>query len=138
MGYTTELEAMSPEGLMRPDIVITALPDGTSCSIAVEFDGLSHYVSEQYSSDEAVDRLNGRTQLRNALLSRSFPDGLLVIPWKEWAAAKGNGQAQQCLKQALAQLLQQQVSALQNAQDTVENRGLNMNAARSSPNSVAS
>jgi hypothetical protein len=112
MGYTTELEMLSPDGLISSDIVIAALTDGSSCSIAVEFDGPSHYVTEHTSSGAAVDRLDGSARLRNALLSRSFPDGVLVIPWKNWVPAIGSGQAEECLRQALAQLLQQQVSAL--------------------------
>jgi hypothetical protein len=86
---------------------------------------------EHNSSDKSVDRLNGRTRLRNALLSRSFPDGVLVIPWKEWTAARGGGQVKQCLRQALAQLLQQQVSAvLDVVDDAKEDRGTGINSAQ--------
>jgi hypothetical protein len=113
MGYSTQLEGLSPDSLMRADIVITALPDGRPCCIAVEFDGPSHYVTEQAASTGAADRLEGPTRLRNLLLSRCFPDGVLCIYWRDWAAAKGGKEAQkEWLRKALAKLVRSKVGAL--------------------------
>jgi hypothetical protein len=95
LGYTTQLEGLSPDGLMRADIVITALPDGSPCSIAVEFDGPFHYVAQHTASGASIDRLDGPTRLRNALLSRSFPDGVVCIYWRDWAAVEGDRKAQE-------------------------------------------
>jgi hypothetical protein len=117
MGYTSELEAMSTDRLMRPDIVITALPGGRSCRIAVEFDGPSHYVTEHRLSGATTDRLNGPTRLRNALLSQSFPDGVVCIYWREWAPVEGNREAEvEYLRRALAQVVNEKVGAREERQ----------------------
>jgi hypothetical protein len=113
MGYTTQLEGPSSDSLMTADIVITALPGGSHCSIAVETDGPSHYVAEQTDSRAVVDRLNGPTRLRNALLSRSFPDGLVCIYWKDWAAVEGDQEAQEeYLSKELAKVVRDKTGAV--------------------------
>jgi hypothetical protein len=110
MGYTTQLEGLSPDCLIKADIAITALPDGSPCSIAVEVDGPSHYVTEQNASTAPADRLDGPTRLRNALLSRSFPDGLVCVYWRDWAAVQGNKEAlQEYLSKALAKVVRDKV-----------------------------
>jgi hypothetical protein len=111
MGCTirTQPQASNPDELMRPDIVITALPNGTSCSIAVEYDGKYHYITEQAGSGVWVDRLDGPTRLRNALSRARFPDGVLVIPWKEWVAATKAGQQEEYLRRALDAVMQDKV-----------------------------
>jgi hypothetical protein len=110
LGCTTQLESLSPDGVMRADIVITALPDGTSCSIAVEYDGSHHYIEEHTSSGAVLDRLEGRTHLRNALLSRSFPDGVVCIYWRDWAAVEGDKEAEQeYLREALGKVVKDKV-----------------------------
>jgi hypothetical protein len=112
MGYTTQLEGLSPDGLMRADIVITALPDGSPCSIAVEYDGPPHYVAELSASNAVVDRLDGRTRLRNLLLSQSFPNGLVCIYWRDWEAVKGDREIQEeYLSKALAKVVRDEVGA---------------------------
>jgi hypothetical protein len=88
LGYTVQLEMKSPDGLMSVDIGITALPDGSPCSITVEFDGTYHYVATNTRSTSpssnrtaaAVHRLNGPTRLRNALLQARFTDGWCAYP----------------------------------------------------------
>jgi hypothetical protein len=98
LGYTTQLELRSPDGLMSADVGVTALPDGRPCSIAVEYDGPYHFVADysgsnsSSSNDKAAapaDRLNGSTRLRNALLHARFFDGVVCIPWKEWWQQQG-------------------------------------------------
>jgi hypothetical protein len=113
MGYTigTKPQAVSPYELIQPDIVITALPDGSSCSIAVEFDGKYHYVTEHTSSDATIDRLDGPTRLRNVLLQARFPDGVVCIPWREWVAAVKAGQQEEYLRKVLHTLLKDKVSS---------------------------
>jgi hypothetical protein len=112
MGYTTELDGLSPDGLMRAHVVITALPDGSPCSIAVEFDGSPHYVAEHTASNGTVARLAGPTRLRNALLSRSFPDGVMCIYWRDWAAVDGDqGAQEEYLSKALAKMVRDKVGA---------------------------
>jgi hypothetical protein len=119
LGYTTQLEMKSPDGVMSADVGVTALPDGCPCSIAVEFDGPHHFVADNSSATSssrsnktaaAVDRLEGPTRLRNALLQARFPDGVVCIPWKEWVAATKAGQQEEYLRAALAQVAGQQVS----------------------------
>jgi hypothetical protein len=105
MGYTTGPHATTADGLFRPDITITELPNGTSRSVAVEFDGPSHYVREHRGNGTAIDRLNGPTRLRNVLLRPRCPDGLLFIPVDDWDAAKKAGQQQEYLSKALADAL---------------------------------
>jgi hypothetical protein len=113
MGYTTQLEGLSADGLMRADIAITALPDGSPCSIAVECDGPSHYVTEHTASTAPADRLDGPTCLRNALLSRSFPAGLVCIYWRDWETVKRDRPAQEeYLSRALAKVVRDKVGAL--------------------------
>jgi hypothetical protein len=113
MGYSTQLEGLSPDSLVRADIVITALPDGRPCCIAVEFDGPPHYMTEQAASTGAADRLEGPTRLRNLLLSRCFPDGVLCIYWRDWAAAEGGKEARKgWLRKELAKLVRSKVGAL--------------------------
>jgi hypothetical protein len=113
MGYTTQLEGLSPDSLMGADIAITALPDGSPCSIAVEFDGPSHYIAELTASGASVDRLEGPTRLRNSLLSRSFPDGVVCIYWKDWVAIDGDKRSQEeYLSKALAKVVRDKVCAL--------------------------
>jgi hypothetical protein len=112
MGYTTQPEMRSPDGLMSADIVITKVSGGKPCSIAVEYDGLYHYVTDNSSSTfpssssttAPAVRLNGPTRLRNALLQGRFPDGVVCIPWWEWQEAKEAGQQQEYLSKALAVL----------------------------------
>jgi hypothetical protein len=110
MGYTTQLEMFSPDALMRADIVITALPDGSSCHIAVEYDGSYHYIAEHRLSGATTERLDGPTRLRNALLSKSFPDGLVCIPWREWVSVEGN-KKQEYLRRALGKVMRDKVGA---------------------------
>jgi hypothetical protein len=116
LGYNTQLEMRSPDGVMSADVGVTALPDGRPCSIAVEFDGPHHFVADYSSSNssssnrETVDRLDGPTRLRNALLHARFPDGLVCIPWKEWVAAKQAGEQEEYLRAALAAVLSTKVS----------------------------
>jgi hypothetical protein len=117
LGYNTQLEMRSPDGLMSADVGVTALPDGRPCSIAVEFDGPHHFVADYSNSSssssnrETVDRLDGPTRLRNALLHARFPDGLVCIPWKEWVAATQAGQQEEYLRAALAAVLNTKVRA---------------------------
>jgi hypothetical protein len=118
LGYTTQLEMRSPDGLISADVGVTALPDGRPCSIAVEFDGPSHFVTDNSSGNStssnnrtaATDRLNGPTRLRNAFLQAHFPDGVVCIPWMEWPAASKPDQQEEYLRAALAQAAGQQVS----------------------------
>jgi hypothetical protein len=120
LGYTVQLEMKSPDGLMSADIGITALPDGSPCSMAVEFDGTYHYVATNTRSTSpsssrtatAVYRLNGRTRLRNALLQARFPDGVVCIPWFDWAAARKRGQQEEYLRGAIATILNTKVRVL--------------------------
>jgi hypothetical protein len=84
LGYTTQLEKRSPDGVMNADVGVTALPNGRPCSIAVEFDGPSHFMTDNSSGTSTssnraapVGRLNGPTRLRNALLHARFPDGVV-------------------------------------------------------------
>jgi hypothetical protein len=111
MGYKTQLQATSADGLLTIDIIITALPNGIPCSIAVEFDGPHHFVREHSGNGTAADRLNGPTRLRNVLLRARFPDGLLCIPWEEWVAATKAGRQQEYLSKALAHVMNQMVGA---------------------------
>jgi hypothetical protein len=120
LGYTTQLEMKSPDGLMSADIGVTALPDGSPCSIAVEYDGRSHYVTDNSSANSpsrntsaalSVDRVDGPTRLRNALLQARFTDGVVCIPWMEWPAASKPDQQEEYLRAALAQVAGQQVSS---------------------------
>jgi hypothetical protein len=109
MGCTTQLHATSADGLMRPHIIITALPDGTLCSIAVECDGHHDFVREHSGDGAAVDRLDGRTRLRHVSLEARFPI-LLRIPPREWDAATKAGQQQEYLRRALAGAVKHRVS----------------------------
>jgi hypothetical protein len=118
LGFTTQLEMRSPDGVMSADVGVTALPDGRPCSIAVEFDGPHHFVADYSSSSssssnrETVDRLDGSTRLRSALLHARFPDGVVCIPWKEWVAATHAGQQEEYLRAALAAVLNTKVRAM--------------------------
>jgi hypothetical protein len=87
LGYSAEVEGRSEDGLMSVDVVVTALPDRTPCRIAVEYDGPSHYLTP--SDSISKHHLDGSTRLRNTLLRPRFPDGLLCVPWAEWAAMEG-------------------------------------------------
>jgi hypothetical protein len=116
LGYTTQLEMRSPDGVMSADVGVNALPDGSPCSIAVEFDGPFHYVIDNSSSNTPssnraapVDRLDGPTRLRNAFLQARFPDGVVCIPWKEWVAASKAKQQEEYLRAALAAVLEAKV-----------------------------
>jgi hypothetical protein len=119
LGYTTQLEMESPDGIMSADVGVTALPDGSPCSIAVEYDGRHHYVTDNNSGNPSgsdqksvtpVDRLDGPTRLRNALLQARFKNGVVCIPWREWVAATRAGQQEEYPRAALAQVAGQQVS----------------------------
>jgi hypothetical protein len=110
MGYPTQPHATTADGLFRPDITITELPDGTPCSVAVEVDGPHHYVREHRRNGTAVDRLDGPTRLRNVLLRPRSPDGLLCIPVDDWAAARKAGQQEEYLRKALDNPLSLKVS----------------------------
>jgi hypothetical protein len=105
LGYTVELEMQSPDGLMSADIRVTALPDGSPCSMAVEFDGPYHYITEYTARGSVEDRLKGPTRLRNALLQARFPDGVVCIPWFEWKTATASGQQEEYLTRAMAAVL---------------------------------
>jgi hypothetical protein len=105
LGYTVQLEMQSPDGLMNADIGVTALPDGSPCSIAVEYDGPYHYVTEYTAGGSIEDRLEGPTRLRNALLQPRFPDGVVCIPWYEWKVAAVRGQQEEYLRGAMAAVL---------------------------------
>jgi hypothetical protein len=109
-GYKTQPHATTVDGLFRPDITITKLPNGNPCSIPVEVDGPSHYVREYSGNGTAVDRLDGPTRLRNALLRPRSPGGLLCIPVDDWAAARKAGQQQEYLRKVLADPLSLKVS----------------------------
>jgi hypothetical protein len=74
-------------------VVVTALPNRIPCHIAVEYDGAYHYLTTPDSSSK--HRLNGSTRLRNTLLRPRFPDGLLCVPWSEWAVVEGQQAAQE-------------------------------------------
>jgi hypothetical protein len=121
LGYNTQLEMRSPDGVMSADVGVTALPDGRPCSIAVEYDGPHHFVADYSSSSSssssnvesaAVGRLDGPTRLRNALLHARFPVGVVCIPWKEWVAATQAGQQEEYLRAALAAELNTKVRAM--------------------------
>jgi hypothetical protein len=116
LGYTTQLEALSLDGLMRADIVITALPDGSPCRIALEFDGPSHYVTEYTASGDVIDRLNGPTRLRNVLLQARFSDGLVCICGREWGPATKGGQQEEYLRKVLEADMKQEVRYMWNNQ----------------------
>jgi hypothetical protein len=87
LGYSTKMEGRSKDGLMSVDVVVTAQPDRTPCRIAVEYDGAYHYLTPSDSNSKHC--LNGSTRLRNTFLRPRFPDGLLCVPWFEWAAMEG-------------------------------------------------
>jgi hypothetical protein len=99
-------------GLMSADVGVTALPDGTPCSIAVEYDGATHFMIEHSSNGSAglrgIDgcywQSNGPTHLRNALLRIRFPDGVVCIPWREWVPATQAGQQEEYLRRVMALL----------------------------------
>jgi hypothetical protein len=101
MRCTVQLEQLSSDGVMPVDMIITALPFGTPCSIAVEFDGPHHYIAAHSGSKGVVYRLNGPTRLRNALERARCRDGLVCIPWFEWEPARDSEQAQEYLKKRL-------------------------------------
>jgi hypothetical protein len=121
LGWTVRVEMKSPDGVMSADVGVTALPDGTPCSIAVELIGPTQYVVEHNhkgdgnnansssmltgSNDDDTQRLDGPTRLRNALLHARFPDGVLCIPWRAWVEAEQGGTQQELLGQALGQAL---------------------------------
>jgi hypothetical protein len=114
--YTTQLEMKSPDGVMSVDVGVTALPDGSPCSIAVEYDGPSHFMTDNSSSNSPtsnraapVDRLDGPTRLRNVFLQARFPDGVVCIPCKEWAAASKARQQEEYLRAAMAAVLKAKV-----------------------------
>jgi hypothetical protein len=115
LGYTTQLEMKSPDGVMSVDVGVTALPDGSPCSIAVEFDGPTHFMTDNSSTSPSsnrgapVDRVDGPTRLRNALLQARFSDGVVCIPWKEWVAAEQRHQQEEYLRVALAAVLKAKV-----------------------------
>jgi hypothetical protein len=117
MGYPTQPHATTADGLFRPDITITELPNGTSRSIAVEVDGPHHYVREHRRNGTAVDRLEGPTRLRNVLLTPRSPGGLLCIPVDDWTAARKAGQQEEYLRNALANPLSLKVSGQRDAID---------------------
>jgi hypothetical protein len=99
--------------VMSADVGVTALPDGSPCSIAVKFDGPSHFMTDNSSSISTstsnraapVDRLDGPTRLRNAFLQARFPDGVVCIPWQEWAAALKAHQQEEYARATLAAVL---------------------------------
>jgi hypothetical protein len=109
LGYTVQVEMKSPDGVMSVDVGVTALPDGSPCSIAVEFDGPFHYVTEHTGSGSVRDRLNGPTRLRNTFLHARFPDGLVCIPWKEWVAVTKDDQQEEYIMRAMAKVLESKV-----------------------------
>jgi hypothetical protein len=113
LGYTVQEEMKSPDGVMSADVGVTALPDGSSCSIAVEFDGPSHYVTEYSGSGSVRDRLDGPTRLRNTFLHTRFPDGLVCIPWREWVTATRAGQQEEYLSKRMASVLAEEVEQQQ-------------------------
>jgi hypothetical protein len=88
---------------------VTALPNGGSCSIAVEFNGPFHYVAEHRSSGATIDRLDGPTRLRNVLLQARFPDGFVPIPWREWRPLKGRAQQEEYLRKAVGAVVEGKV-----------------------------
>jgi hypothetical protein len=104
LGCTVRLEMKSPDGLMSADVGVTALPDGSPCSIAVEYDGQDHFVTVYSSSGCVLDRLDA-TRLRNALLQPHFPDGVVCIPGKDWVAATMNGQQEEYLRKVMASVM---------------------------------
>jgi hypothetical protein len=93
LGYSTEVEGRSKDGLMSVDVVVTALPDRTPCRIAVEYDGAFHYLTP--SDSISKHRLDGPTRLRNTLLRPRFHNGLLCVPWSDWAAMEGQPAAKE-------------------------------------------
>jgi hypothetical protein len=105
LGYTVQVEMKSPDGVMSADVGVNALPDGSPCSIAVEYDGQSHYVTEYSGSVTVGDSLDGPTRLRNVFLHARFPDGLVCIPWKEWVAVTKAGQQEEYLRRVVAGVL---------------------------------
>jgi hypothetical protein len=109
LGYTVQVEMKSPDGLMSVDVGVTALPGGSPCSIAVEFDGPYHYVTEYSGSGSVRERLDGPTRLRNTFLHARFPDGLVCIPWKEWVAVTKDDQQEEYIMRAMAKVLESKV-----------------------------
>jgi hypothetical protein len=110
MGYTTQMEGLSPDGFTRADIVITAMYSGRPYSIALELDGPSHYVAELSASTAPVDRLDGPTRLRNRLHSHSFHDRLVCIYCRDWETVEGDKKAQQeYLSKVLAKVVRDKV-----------------------------
>jgi hypothetical protein len=107
--YTAQVEMKSPDGLMSADVGVTSLPDGSPCSIAVEYDGQYHYVIEYSGSGSVRDRLDGPTRLRNTFLHARFPDGLVCIPWKEWVAVTKDDQQEEYIMRAMAKVLESKV-----------------------------
>jgi hypothetical protein len=105
MGYKTQLQALTADGLLRLGITISGLPDGSSSSIGVGFRGAFHYVAEQMGSGSVVDRLDGPTRLSHVLLMARSPAALHYIPWREWDSAKEAGQQEEYLSKALAHAL---------------------------------
>jgi hypothetical protein len=115
MGYRTQVKAASAGGLFRPGITITSLPDGTACSIPVEYYGAFDYVAEQTGRGSVVDRLDGPTRLHRVLLAARYPDGQLCINWREWVEATKAGQRQEYLRKALADPLSMKVTGQSDA-----------------------
>jgi hypothetical protein len=97
------------------DLVITKLPSGYPCAIAVECDGTPHYRMTKENSPacdgsnmETRFQLDGITHLRNTLLQPEFPDGFKTVPYFEWQKARAK--KQQYLLNLLASTPAYQVS----------------------------
>jgi hypothetical protein len=121
LGYRVAVEQTSPDGMMSADVVVSARPSGDPCSIAIEFDGPSHYVTQHNSTcandtqpDSAMQqqdseapaqhschRLDGSSRLRNALLRARYPGGVVCVPCYEWNALASEQQKQQYMQHAL-------------------------------------
>jgi hypothetical protein len=117
LDYTTELEMRSPDGVMSTDVGVTVRPGGSSCCMAVEFDGPSHFVADHSNITSptsnrkaaTVDRLDGPTRLRNAFLQQRFPGGVVCIPCETWKAAKRAGRQVKYLRALMGAALKTKV-----------------------------
>lgn len=102
LGYFPRKEVAILDGLVSVDIIIdlasvseqgkvnaeeksagaTAMPRR---DIAIEFDGPWHFMRKKHDSKACVGPIDGRTRMRNSLITKSgLFEALLVIPFYEW------------------------------------------------------
>ena len=94
LGYSPRLEVPVFNGLVTTDLVIE-MPcsdsSGRLIKVCIEFDGPKHYLRPAMGSSDQVGSIDGKTQLRNALLKRSGEfEMLITIPYYEWDEIQHN------------------------------------------------